>query len=129
MVIGNIDAADNVSIDLLYHVPFWDIYVRSSEYIVGGTAPPPTDKIHAQLEAVPTTSESNKLIMSQFKLKVMQNFQMDSSVFQIINISGDNVSAICVYGATKGASRHFNASDVLRSTLEQLLDILMHRMF
>ena len=45
---------------------------------------------------------------------------MDSSVFQIISISGDNVSAICVYGAAKGASRHFHASVVLGSMLQQL---------
>jgi hypothetical protein len=64
VVIGNIDAADNRGIDLLYHVPFLDIYVRSSEYIVGGMAPPPTDQIRAHLEAVPTTSESNKLIIT-----------------------------------------------------------------
>ncbi len=81
MLIGNIDAADNRGIDFFSMSLFLDIYVRSSEYIVGGMAPPLTDKIRAQLEAVPTTSESNKCIMSQFKLKVRQNFQMDSSVF------------------------------------------------
>ncbi len=79
---------------------------------MGRTAPPPTDKIRAQLEAAPTTSESNMLIMSQFKLKVRQKFQMGSSVFRIINISGDKV-------------RPFVSMELLR----ELLDILMHRMF
>ncbi len=81
VVVASDDAAENRGIDLLYHVPFLDVYVRSSEFIVGGTAPPPTENIRSQLESIPAETSESNIIFSHLKQKVRQSFQTEKSVF------------------------------------------------
>ncbi len=106
-------------IDFVYHAPYLKIYVRSSEFIVGGLESPPTENLQVQLTNIRISSEpwQRSLVHSNVQLKVKQCLQVNNSVFQILSVSGNNVEAECVFGPIKGTSRSFNAAKVSSTML------------
>jgi hypothetical protein len=122
---GDTDATtktDCRGIDFIYHAPYLEIYVRSSEFIVGGKESPPTENLRVQLVNVPATSEAwqRSLVPSHIELKVKQRFQVHNSVFRIVSVAGNIVEALCVFGPIKGTSRTFNAAEVSSAVLDKI---------
>jgi len=87
---------DHRGIDFIYHAPYLDIFVRCSEFIVGG------------IEWIPTESLEAQLLNSEI---IGDN---GTSVFRIISTSINDVNAMSVYGPDKGILRVFDAEEVSR---------------
>ncbi len=88
----------------VYHAPYLEIYVHSSEFIVGGKESPPTENLCVQLANISTTSDSWQisLVPSHIELKVKQHFQVHNSVFQIVSTAGNNFEALFIFGPIDG---------------------------
>jgi hypothetical protein len=87
---------DHRGIDFIYHALYLDIFVRCSEFIVGG------------IEWIPTESLEAQLLNSEI---IGDN---GTSVFRIISTSINDVNAMSVYGPDKGILRVFDAEEVSR---------------
>ena len=119
---GVLDSFRNCGINFKYHSPYLDIYVRSSQFVVGGVIDPPTENIRSQLVnvAVPAITRQN-VKMSDINLRVGLRFQIGASVYRIQQlISNDSILAKCIYGARKGSDTLFESNAVTRALLERL---------
>jgi hypothetical protein len=120
---GDIDATkktDCRGIDFVYHAPFLDIFVRCSEFIVGGNAELPTENLSSQFIAMPPSERVISNCASTVVLKEKQRFNLNDLVFRIISVTGDSVHALCVYGNDKGSFRMFKVEEVSRIMLTNL---------
>ncbi len=129
VVVGNLcgDAdstkkTDCRGIDFVYHPPYLDLFVRCSEFIVGGIDQPPTESLSSQLALVHAPQEAwrQSATVPNITLKLKHRFQFDNSVYKIQSITGNEVSAVCIYGEHNGTVRLFNSEDVCSSIISNL---------
>jgi hypothetical protein len=80
VVVGNLSEdpdptkKTDCGIDFLYHDPYWDVYVRCSEYIVSRTEHAPTESLRSQLANLPAQVDEwhRSVMLSNISLKVKQ---------------------------------------------------------
>jgi hypothetical protein len=77
-----------------------DLFVRCSEFIVGGIDRPPTESLSSQLALVHVPQEAwqQSATVPSITLKLKHRFHFNKSVYKIQPITGNEVTAICIYG-------------------------------
>jgi hypothetical protein len=104
-------------IDLKYHSPYMDIYIRSSKFVVGIGNNPPTESLQQQLINV---TDPVRAVVGSVRLPVGLRFQHGSYVYRIEQLlPGETVVGKCVYGARKGNEQLFDVATVMSAIVEK----------
>ncbi len=119
---GVLENFPNWGVDLKYHSPYLNIYVRSSQFAVGGPIDPPTENVRLQLANVTAPGNTGqKIELSDINLRIGLRFQIGASVYCIEQLVTDNsILARCVYGTRKGSDMLFDSSAVTRAVFDKL---------